>query len=58
MCLSRFLCFNGVCGFRVYNILVDYMFQVYVFVMFHYKVYVFVSTPCQNMFFTTGLIQL
>jgi hypothetical protein len=26
MCLFRFLCFNGVCGFRVYTFLVDYMF--------------------------------
>jgi len=49
MCLSRFLCFNGVCGFlRVYNILVDCMFQVYVSIKFQYKAYVFASRPCFN----------
>jgi hypothetical protein len=41
MCLFGFLCFN-----QVYNILADYMFQVYVSIMFMYKVYVFVSRPC------------
>jgi len=43
-CLFGFLCFNGVCGFlHVYSILVDRMFQVYVFVMF---LYVSISRPC------------
>jgi hypothetical protein len=47
MCFSRFLCFNGVCGFLcVYNILIDRMFQVYVSIKFQYKAYVFVSRPC------------
>jgi hypothetical protein len=47
MCVSRFLCFNGACGFlHVYSVLVDYMFQVYVSIMFLYKFYVFVSRPC------------
>ncbi len=47
MCLFEFLCFNGVCGFlHVSNILVDFMFQVYVSVMFLYKAYVYLSRPC------------
>jgi hypothetical protein len=47
MCFYKFICFNRVCGFlRVYNILVNCMFQVYVFVMFVYKAYIFVSRPC------------
>jgi hypothetical protein len=46
MCLSRFVCFNRVCGFHVYNILIDYIFQVCVCIMFLYKTYVFMSRPC------------
>jgi hypothetical protein len=45
MCLFGFLCFNGACGFRVYRILIDCMFQGYVFVMSSYKIYVYVSRP-------------
>jgi len=37
---------SSVCGFYVYSILVNCMFQVYVYVLFLYKSYVFVSRPC------------
>ncbi len=40
MCLFGFVCFNGACGFHVNNILIDYIFQVCVFIMFLYKAYV------------------
>jgi hypothetical protein len=49
MCLSRFLCFNQVCGFlHIYSILVDCMFQVDVFIsiMFLHQAYVLVRRPC------------
>jgi hypothetical protein len=36
MCLSDFLCFNGVCGFHVCKFLVDYMFL--------YEMFVFISS--------------
>jgi hypothetical protein len=60
MCLFGFLCFNGVCGFRVFRFLIDYMFQGYVSMFMcqgHFQKYgnvsrhgyIFVSRPCFSM---------